>query len=598
MSKKSEFDAIPSQSVEPPLQVGATYVEGDSHEEEDLVYGRRHEDLNDAGRWVRFVREGGMGAVVEVAGEDVGDGSGLRPGEHRFALKMVKNSLLDRPAIVDRFRRELASHRRLTVDLQATRLVPCLVARSSDQPAEVFGLFPFYPEGSLENCLDRGLDKDQALFVVADAVEGLQSLHGHRYVHRDFHPSNILVETEGGRLRGVLGDLGVGMFQEANTIFSPDHVAHDRKHRVGHPGYIDPHFRASPQADLYAVGITVYRILTGSLPAPVVEQAVKLPQDGDFPLALRSPTDDFLERLTTPRISERFVAAREVRDAVVRLAEKLPGSGSRVSLPTATPVASRSAGVPVSPARTSKDSGDSATQRPVRSADLGKNRRPAVSRYGVGGGQLDRRRRRWLAVPLAAVIFATVGYGGWRLTRDGDDSPVPPHLAASSLESPMMDAGVLPEVDGSSVENAEKTPESRPGSEEAPTTRTPRGPRKAVSFEALSEADKALAQRRYERAEKLLEDLWQQNPGDPLVAGRLASLWMQRDPKAGLGIARGFLSESLELHPKRGEVRVQLAKVLHDLGLTKDAVRLLEKAPRGSSDVDEIETWRVILSQP
>ena len=300
-------------------------------------YRRRHAGLRDAGYFRRLVQEGGMGAVLEVwAGDE--------RNPWRLALKLLKPRWLDQPSAVERFRRELASHRRLSETLQATRLVPCLAFYDHEDPANIFGLFPYYSEGSLQQKLRDGIAMEEALFVLADAVEGLQSLHGHRYLHRDFHPHNVLLEREGGRLRGVLGDLGVGMFLEPNTIFSAEQLRHDRDHRAGHPGFIDPWSVASRQADLYSVGVTLYRVLTGHLPPEAgAREGLRLPEEVAHALdpGVREWGDEVLLRLSSADGKERYGCAREVRQDLVALAERVlearPVAGEVLAGPVRSP---------------------------------------------------------------------------------------------------------------------------------------------------------------------------------------------------------------------------------------------------------------------
>ncbi len=567
-----------------------TYVEGSTAPDLDEIYRRRHSRLANVGRFVRFVAEGGMGAILEVQGDDLGVGE----GRDRFALKLIKESLLGDTQAVDRFRRELQSHHRFSEQYQLARLVPCLAFADDEDPRRIFGLFPFYPEGTLDDLVRQGLPAAEALAILADAVEGLQLLHGRQYVHRDFHPSNILVEGEGGRRRGVLGDLGVGMFLESNTIFSNTQLDADRGRKAGHRGFIDPYCQASPAADLFSVGATLYRILTGRTPG-----GTKLPTPG--PLSLpedlgraysaktRRLADRVLRGLTAPETGDRYPALRPVRAAIVELIERIgPGTGS------------------------------------------------GTVNTGVGRAALRRtsRRRRGRILPAALVAVALVGgYGLWEW-RTGDPPPdrgtvelseteppegeVPGRGAGDPLpvddpaeDRPAEDAHG-PEVTEPAAAEVEKTPEPRPPPPRPapppppPTRRQPEArpedrstdERPAVTEVAareILEADGLIRRREYGQAEKLLTSLLAEHPGDPEVAGRLARILPQNHGAAGYRQARDVLADALDRHPERGDLRLALARVLMQQERPADARRRLREAPPGSSHRDEIEALAVTL---
>jgi len=111
------------------------------------------------------------------------------------------------------------------------------------------------------------LPQEQALAIVAHVLDALDYAHGHGIVHRDIKPANILLNREG---RVKIADFGLAKrFGEGAGDSVPaltmTNVA------VGTPDFVAPEAldsTATPdhRADLYAVGVMLYQLLTGKLP--------------------------------------------------------------------------------------------------------------------------------------------------------------------------------------------------------------------------------------------------------------------------------------------------------------------------------------------
>ena len=120
-----------------------------------------------------------------------------------------------------------------------------------------YHVMDFIDGETLQARLARGpMTLDEVLSLGRDLLAALTLAHRHRIVHRDVKPANIFLEDG----RALLGDFGIAR-------------ALDREiHReatagpIGTPGYMAPEQMvgvASPQSDLYSVGVVLYEACTG-----------------------------------------------------------------------------------------------------------------------------------------------------------------------------------------------------------------------------------------------------------------------------------------------------------------------------------------------
>ena len=123
---------------------------------------------------------------------------------------------------------------------------------------------------TLENLIERSgrLEVKLALEIATQVAAGLAAVHKQKLVHRDIKPSNIMVSLEeGGAVIAKIIDLGLAKaINEAGsqtTISTPDDFA-------GTPQFASPEQLAGVgvdiRSDLYALGVTLWTMLTGKTP--------------------------------------------------------------------------------------------------------------------------------------------------------------------------------------------------------------------------------------------------------------------------------------------------------------------------------------------
>jgi eukaryotic-like serine/threonine-protein kinase len=194
--------------------------------------------------------------------------------ERQVAVKLLAEHLADDPAFVSRFQREAQA---------AARLIhPNIVQvfdSGRDQASDQYFIVMEYIEGSscAEILRDDGwVDVSEGLSIIEQACEGLDYAHRHGVVHRDVKPGNLLRSREGGV---KLADFGIAKATEQSSITQVGSV-------LGTAAYLAPEQargeEAGPSADLYALGVVTYQLISGRLPyeaGSLTELALKQQQE-------------------------------------------------------------------------------------------------------------------------------------------------------------------------------------------------------------------------------------------------------------------------------------------------------------------------------
>jgi serine/threonine protein kinase len=188
--------------------------------------------------------------------------------------------------------------------------------------------------GDLKACIRRGpTPPDIAFRVVRDIASALGYAHSKGFVHRDVKPENILFR-EGGM--AVLTDFGIARAATGGTRMTGMGMS------IGTPHYMSPEQARGKdvdgRADIYALGIVLYEMLTGTVPYDAEETlAIGIKHVTDpvpvLPPAL-SGHQPIIDRMLAKDPNDRY---RTAEDLVVAIAAHDPNAKPRTSGSRAIP---------------------------------------------------------------------------------------------------------------------------------------------------------------------------------------------------------------------------------------------------------------------
>ena len=200
---------------------------------------------------LELLGQGGMGAVYKARQVKLG---------RLVALKILPAQASHDPAFAERFQREARALAHLNH--------PSIVAvHDFGATGGLFYLLMEFVDGVNLRTLIQGRDitPEQALEIVPQICDALQYAHDEGVVHRDIKPENILLDKKG---RAKIADFGLAKLLGA----APGGPRLTASHQImGTPHYMAPEQVERPQyvdhrADIYALGVVFYEMLTGELP--------------------------------------------------------------------------------------------------------------------------------------------------------------------------------------------------------------------------------------------------------------------------------------------------------------------------------------------
>lgn len=266
------------------------------------------------------IGEGGMGIVFQARDPSL---------DRLVAIKVLRRS--DERDLA-RFDREVE----LIRSLAHPRIVEYLDEGSTSDGERYLVMEWLAGSPASERLLQGPLEAADALTIIRAAAEGLAHAHAAGVIHRDLKPSNIfLVEDDPAWTKLI--DFGVARLQ-GHTMTSTGAL-------LGTPAYMAPEQiegKTSEASDVYGLGVTLFKLLTGRLPfradnsgAMLVEILRGRPPRTcsvreDLPASLGALVDSMMHRDPTARPATMNDLLLELADAANALAESPIRASPRV----------------------------------------------------------------------------------------------------------------------------------------------------------------------------------------------------------------------------------------------------------------------------
>jgi len=176
--------------------------------------------------------------------------------DREVAIKVLPAHFLQDRTFIERFTREV----KVIAKLQHPRILPVYdYGEAEGMPYIVMALLP---GGTLADRVKQqgALPFGEAARLLHQLAEGLEYAHEHGIIHRDFKPSNVLLDAKGN---AYLADFGIAKVTQDTAQLTGSGM-------VGTPAYMAPEMSRpgglSPLVDVYALGVTLYQMLAGQQP--------------------------------------------------------------------------------------------------------------------------------------------------------------------------------------------------------------------------------------------------------------------------------------------------------------------------------------------
>ena len=246
---------------------------------------------------IEYIGRGAIATVYEARQRSIG---------RRVALKVMEPAFAKDPTLAERFHREVE----LTAELQHPRILP--VYDYGEIDGRFYIAMAYMPGGSVHRLIGTAgaISLPAIARIVDQTADALDYAHELDVIHRDVKPTNLLLD------RG--GNVHLAEFGTANKV-----LGDVTEIIMGTPAYMAPEVfkgeSATRAVDIYALGITLYQMLTGETPfdgptTQIAEAQVNepIPDPREKYPELPVEVTDVIRRATAKDPADRHASAGEL----------------------------------------------------------------------------------------------------------------------------------------------------------------------------------------------------------------------------------------------------------------------------------------------
>lgn len=259
-----------------------------------------------------LIGQGGM-ADVYLAYDDI--------LKREVAVKIFRSSLTGDPIYITRFHREA----RAAAALCHRNIVEIYDVGEED---DLYYIVMEYVRGqTLKELINKrgALHYVEAVDIMKQVVSATALVHSMGIVHRDLKPQNILV-TDSGIVK--IADFGIASIQSLSQVTQTDTI-------MGSLHYLAPEIargeKATPQSDIYALGVVFYELLRGDVPfngESPVNIALKhmrdeIPSVRAYNPAIPQSVENIIIKATAKNTNNRYQCADDMLDDLDTCLERL-----------------------------------------------------------------------------------------------------------------------------------------------------------------------------------------------------------------------------------------------------------------------------------